>query len=102
VSVLNSSCFVFAPFSGDDKVVFLRENCEVIQDKTVVSVELSSESPVLNNPLNNKAFHLQLVQSGINAIKKGCMQKVVLSRKEQVTLVSNDYLLYFNRFLQQY
>ena len=55
---------------GDDKVVFLRENCEVIQDKTVVSVELSSESPVLNNPLNNKAFHLQLVQSGINAIKR--------------------------------
>lgn len=102
VSVPDSTCFVFAPFKGEEKVVLLKDECELVYDDSEIIVDFSKKPIALENPLTDKAFHLQLVQAGIDAIHQGCFQKVVLSRKEEVEVFPEDYQIYFNRFLKKY
>lgn len=101
-TVLEQSCFVFAPFSGAEKVVFYPENCLLIKDDSDFEVSFSEKDMMLENPLVNKAFHIQLVQKGIDAIQSGAMEKVVLSRKEEVIIDQSLYETYYQRFLEKY
>lgn len=101
-NVLKEACFVFAPFDSEEKVVFYLDECELIKDDSVVEVRFDSDEIDLENPKVDKNSHLSLVQKGIEAIKQGLMEKVVLSRKEEVALDESDYLLYYERFLKKY
>lgn len=101
-TVLEQSCFVFAPFSGTEKVVFYPEHCLLIKDDSDFEVSFSEKDMMLENPLVNKAFHIQLVQKGIEAIQLGTMEKVVLSRKEEVIIDQLLYETYYQRFLEKY
>ncbi|MBA5793237.1 chorismate-binding protein [Flavobacterium sp. xlx-214] len=101
-SVLNKSCFVFAPFVGEDKVVFYPENCDLFQEDFSTDVSFSSQEIKLESKTVNKDFHIQLVQKGIDTINEGVIQKIVLSRKEEVTIDAQLYETYFNRFLKKY
>lgn len=99
---LNTSCFVFAPFSGEEKVVFYPNECHLFQEKIVPNVSFSEKEMLLENLNVNKDFHTQLVQKGIDVILEGKMQKVVLSRTEEVAIKESSYELYYQRFLQKY
>lgn len=99
---LNTSCFVFAPFSGEKKVVFYPNECHLFQEKIVPNVSFSEKEMLLENLNVDKDFHTQLVQKGIDAILEGKMQKVVLSRTEEVAIEESSYELYYQRFLQKY
>lgn len=99
---LNTSCFVFAPFFGEDKVVFYPNECHLFQEELIPNVTLSEKEMILENPTVDKEFHIQLVQKGIDAILDGKMQKVVLSRTERVDIDDKSYELYYQRFLQKY
>ncbi len=102
VTELTESCFVFAPFSGKDKVVFYPADCEIVTDDTDLNVVLNENNEVLENLNVAKDFHIQLVKKGIQTIKNGLIQKVVLSRKEEVLVDENSYQIYFKRFLKKY
>jgi len=39
VTELTKSCFVFAPFSGEDKVFFYPDECQLVQDDQDFSVD---------------------------------------------------------------
>ena len=99
---LNQSCFVFAPFSAEDKVIFLPKNCSLIEDNTAIEVDFPHPVKSLENPQTNKTFHIDLVTKGIQAIQAGKMEKVVLSRREEIAIEENDYLFYFQRFIKKY
>lgn len=101
---LTESCFVFAPFNNTSKVVFLPTECEISNDKVNFTVDFSNTTENQSKTTNdfNKQNHIQLVTKGINAIKEGQFEKVVLSRTEKVTLNKSKYELYFKRFLQKY
>ncbi|HUH26301.1 MAG TPA: chorismate-binding protein [Flavobacterium sp.] len=99
---LEESCFVFAPFSGEEKVVFYPENCFLIEDYFDIEVDFSQEEKTLENPKVDKSFHINLVSKGIKAIQSNEIEKVVLSRQEEVEINEHDYELYFRRFLKKY
>src|SRR5690554_2922860 len=94
-TVLEQSCFVFAPFAGTEKVVFYPDECRLIKDDASFEVAFSENNTALENPLVDKTFHIQLVQKGIDAIQSGAMQKVVLSRQEEIVIDESLYEIYF-------
>ena len=102
VTELTKSCFVFAPFSNEKKVVFYPDECQLIQYDQDFNVEFSEDLLSLENSNIDKSFHIQLVSKGIKAIENGSIEKVVLSRKEEVLIDENCYEIYFKRFLKKY
>lgn len=102
VDKLGKSCFVFAPFSGKEKVVFYPDECQLVQDDQDFTVDFLEKEKPLENSNIDKYFHIQLVSKGIKAIKNGLIEKVVLSRKEEVSINENSYEIYFKRFLKKY
>ncbi|HLV46453.1 MAG TPA: isochorismate synthase [Flavobacterium sp.] len=102
VQELNQSCFVFAPFSSEDKVIFLPENCLLMEDNTAIEVDFPQQIKSLENPQTDKTFHINLVSKGIQAIRAGKMDKVVLSRREEISIKKDKYIDYFQRFVKKY
>lgn len=101
-SELTQSCFVFAPFASDEKVVFFPDGCQVISDDSDFEVAFSQEKIPLENPKTDKLFHIELITKGIKAIQSVTMEKVVLSRREEIAVDEKDYSVYFQRFLKKY
>src|SRR5690606_37140049 len=99
---LTRSCFVFAPFSNEEKVVFYPDECQLVQDNQDFDIDFAEDEKSLENSNVDKSFHIQLVSKGIEAIKNGSIEKVVLSRKEEVSINENSYEIYFKRFLKKY
>ena len=94
--------FVFAPFSSTDRtVLFPLSVSEVVKDKVLVkrSSKLQNVTFVNNE---SKSTHVDLVENGVNAIKKGRFKKVVLSRKVKVTLAEVNVIETYNKLLQAY
>lgn len=102
VNELKKNCFVFAPFSGEDKVVFYPHECHLVQEDQDFTVDFSEDELSMENSNVDKSYHIQLVSKGIKAIKNGSIEKVVLSRKEEVSINENSYEIYFKRFLKKY
>ena len=102
VKELTKTCFVFAPFSGEEKVVFYPDECQLVQDFEDFDIDFSDDEKSLTNSNVDKSFHIQLVSKGIEAIKNNLIEKVVLSRKEDVSINENNYDIYFKRFLKKY
>lgn len=102
VTELTKSCFVFAPFSNDEKVVFYPDECQLVQEDQDFNVDFSEKEESLENANVDKSFHILLVSKGIKAIENGSVEKVVLSRKEEVLINENSYEIYFKRFLKKY
>lgn len=74
--------FVVADFEGN--LIYLNAK-DYYSDKVPVLASLSSKK-VLEDDSQEKAEYLNLVQETIEEIKKGKMQKVVLSRRKKVLL----------------
>ncbi|MFP2994693.1 chorismate-binding protein [Spongiivirga sp. MCCC 1A20706] len=95
--------FVFANFSGEKKILLPAEN----------SISLSAEI-VFDNPPKPKdntdvigngkdeEKHIKLVEKGISTIKKGHLDKVVLSRKQLVAIPNLDPFSIFIDILSTY
>lgn len=98
---LTKSCFVFAPFHENEKIVFYPEDCDITHEFIDFSVEFSQDIPAQTNSVE-KEKHLLLVNKGIQAIHDGLMEKVVLSRKETVTIEQDKYPIYFQRLIKKY
>ncbi|HLV51621.1 MAG TPA: isochorismate synthase [Flavobacterium sp.] len=100
--VLEESCFVFAPFSGTEKVVFYPKDCQLMKEDSDFEVTFPEKDIQLENPQIDKTFHMQLVQKGIDAIQSETIEKVVLSRREEVVIDETLYEDYYQRFLKKY
>jgi len=101
VDELDRDCFVLAPFSGRDKVVFYPEYCSYSEEQIDKLRTYDTEIRLAADEMEKKR-HMNLVQRGIEAIKEGKMTKVVLSRKEEVPLDTMLLSEYFHRFLSKY
>ena len=102
VEALTESCFVFAPFSGNKKVVFYPNDCDIIQEKLSQKVTFSEENYPLTDENIVKNSHVELVKKGIQAINENKMTKVVLSRQEQISIEEKLLTVYFRRFEKKY
>ncbi len=96
--------FVFAPFSKEHPTFFLPQ-----KESDYLEVTISKQTPISINSKtiigNNKHAeddHIHLVTKGIKAIEKQEFRKVVLSRKEEVTLADFDVFTYFQNLTSHY
>ena len=96
--------FVFAPFDSNETAILIplehsemfsviSENVKTSQNETVAKTSDSEQT---------KAFHINLVQEGIDAIKNGDLRKVVLSRTETVKLSKINTIELFKRLSSNY
>jgi isochorismate synthase len=77
--------FIFSSFNGDRSVIFPLEFCEVSFGACKIDEE--NNPPINDNSLssaNDKEQFTELVKKGIATIKKGILDKVVLSRTETI------------------
>ena len=101
----SESGFVFAPFDLGKEVVLIPEKeSEKILWKQTGS--LAPENNMMSSPEEasetGKREHMELVERAVTAIVSGRMDKVVVSRKEEVALESEDPLRIFGDLLRNY
>ncbi|CAN5360329.1 chorismate-binding protein [soil metagenome] len=106
VSDFSESGFVFAPFDNSRQIILFPANSS--REITTVfnkgedipgkhkNIEDTAETP------DEKEAHLKLVQKGIDAIKSGNLEKVVLSRTEMLHLEDHNAIAIFKRLLKKY
>ena len=94
--------FVFAPFDEQGQTVLIPTDLsEVLYDALE---HKKKPTHVQHNPLDiaSEAMHKALVQKGVSAIKEGKFQKVVLSRKQSVTIKNVDLVNTYMKLLCTY
>ncbi len=99
---LNTSGFIFAPFDDSDvPIIIPKENSRFIQE--IYSETKSKNNINLNlNSLTFKEKHVNLIKKGIEAIYNKELEKVVLTRKEIVSLEKNKPVEFFKNLLNSY
>lgn len=83
ISDFKEEGFVFAPFDSAREVIYFPkdESTHLEYDLPVDNSTQADTSPVLSDA--QRLLHIELVQKGIDAINKGDLRKVVLSRKHK-------------------
>lgn len=97
------SGFVFAPFNEDKNTIlipFEHSNYAeaMLEQSNVSSVDYFDD---LSNE-NTKESHINLVNKGIEYIKKGILKKIVLSRKEVINANKFSAFITFKKLLNSY
>ncbi len=101
VDTFKEEGFVFAPFDTQKPPILFPKGStkhyayEYIRD-TEVHVPVSLDS------VGQKDTHIALVKKGVDAIANGEMEKVVLSRKQNIPLQNNDPYTAMMRLLSKY
>lgn len=101
------SGFVFSPFVLDKSARIIPEEYAdmlewKISDSLMGEKGVSREVPETGEDPVAKAHHVELVERGIEALRSGKMEKVVLSRREEIQLSDPDPLRYFRDLIFKY
>ena len=95
--------FVFAPFDDKEDAVLIPSDISKIVSCDYVTFSKSDDFHYeYSKDEFEKQNHLNLVQKGIEAIKSGQFQKVVLSRNECVSLKGSNPITIFMSLLNTY
>jgi isochorismate synthase len=94
--------FVFASFDGTLTHLIPANQCEKIEIDKDDSTGYSMDNTIFQEDAKAKTEFKNLVKQGIEAIHHGKFKKVVLSRKEEVTVASFDLAATFYKLLQLY
>lgn len=94
--------FVFAPFDDNDKsVLFNIDDCEIIEENNL-DFSNAKDATEYTRLSSSSQKHIDLVNYGVKAIQEGGFRKVVLSRKEILSLKKFNFLDVFQRLLNLY
>lgn len=104
INNFEASGFVFAPFDerSDAIILPLKYSNQLTTAYTNSDLNVNLNLKTFNTPDNEKKFHINLVEKGVNAIKNSDLQKVVLSRKEVVAFNNENPFLIFQKLLATY
>ncbi|KAA1245055.1 isochorismate synthase [Aquimarina sp. RZ0] len=103
----DESGFVFAPFDSTAKSILI-PLAKSIQYSIIIPEEperpkaSGDKIDALTDNSVAKEKHIKLVNSGIDAINSGLLKKVVVSRKEEITVASNRVLSIFKKLIDSY
>ena len=89
------SGFVFSPFDTIDKAVLFNDDNKYsskIPDQLNFSL---NENTLIKIDNNDKINHINLVRNGIERIKSSEINKIVLSRKEEISCKNVDVFINF-------
>lgn len=93
--------FVFSNFAGNQSILLPEEECEILQEKYSLKIEIDQIANSEASIYGKENFEL-LVEKGIKAIDEGVFEKVVLSRKEILGIDSFNFLETFRKMLSKY
>ncbi|EGV44911.1 isochorismate synthase [Bizionia argentinensis JUB59] len=102
------SGFVFAPFNLEDPSVLIPVDaseimeCDSLDFKVKKSTNSTSEATQIIKESSAKQDHIELVEKGVEAILDDAFEKVVLSRKEAVTISEAQQIEVFKKLLSAY
>ncbi|WP_233898407.1 isochorismate synthase [Tenacibaculum piscium] len=100
--------FIFAPFDAENTAVLIPENNADFLQENTPSFNFSDKISEKNFISQKKATetaekkHLNLVEKGIQAIVENQFKKVVLSRKEAISLTDFNAITAFQKLLTNY
>jgi len=95
--------FVFSPFDDSENSILIPlEASEAINEIFTVSEEKINQTDSTSINLDAKNQHINLVNKGVEAIKKDVFKKVVLSREEVVPLLDENPIKIFRNLLNNY
>lgn len=98
----SESGFVFAPFNTEEKSIIIpKEYANYFEEKFNVLVNSSKHKSICKGD-EKELDHVKLVERGVEAIKKGAFEKVVLSRKEVISTEIFDLLETYQQLLNKY
>jgi len=99
-----TSGFVFAPFDDacDAIVLPLKHAKQIGTTYKISNLSNHFTEKEFNTSNLDKAFHINLVNKGIDTIKNTDLQKVVLSRKETIPLENEAIFSIFKKCLESY
>ncbi len=99
---LIESGFIFAPFNTENDIILLPSNqCEVVLE-TLKFPEQSLKPVIFSFSSETKNQHLTLVSKAVKKIHEGNLQKVVLSRRQQIEKKEIDIAAILKRMLATY
>lgn len=93
--------FVFAPFNAHSPAILMPLDEMIKTECNEIEIITKGVDDILESNVNEMEFHLNLVQKGVQQIKKGKLDKVVLSRKLQVDCLESP-LKIFERLISTY
>ncbi len=109
VSDFTESGFVLAPFDNKDKPVLIPIDSAVLLNTVLPHLPTTQDTGFVQaqpkNPISSekqKQFHIQLVERAVNAIQRNDYLKVVLSRKEEISLEESSPIEIFKKLLSTY
>lgn len=97
----NQSGFVFASFYNETNVVFPLSDSEIFEEEIHLEMDENSIQMENNSDERTRILFENLVRSGISEIEKGIFEKVVLSRKIEVSQVV-DFIKSYQNLLKKY
>ncbi len=90
--------FVFSPFLSIEKTVLIPLEKQI----KATYKQLPSQKQKISEKTSTKNTHIDLVQKGIDALQTGTYQKIVLSRKIELKLLSANPIVLFQQLLALY
>jgi len=93
--------FVFAPFNADRPTILMPLDELIKTEYDDIEKIAKGVDDILEGNVKAMEFHLNLVQKGVQQIKKGKFDKVVLSRKLEVDCLESP-LKIFERLISTY
>ncbi|MGS2761275.1 chorismate-binding protein [Sinomicrobium sp. M5D2P9] len=99
--------FVFSPFDTKEQTILIpysetEKLFSRLPGKKGDERETNKEEPVDKDNSTEREKHIALVKKGVEAIRKGKLKKVVLSREEEVPVRGKDPVSVFQRLLESY
>lgn len=93
VSNFTESGFVFAPFDATKQTILIP--FEVVHQAEIPAISASKTTTFSENiSAKAKQQHIELVQKGVNTIQNSEIEKIVLSRKEEVSTQKKPFELF--------
>lgn len=94
--------FVFAPFNSKDKaVLFSLENALFVHEELQIDIKIDTKN-YFSEENSSEEKHINIVEKAIEEIKKTDLQKIVISREEQIHLSNFDVLEIYKKLLISY
>lgn len=93
VEDFTESGFIFAPFDNTKKIILLSFDEVHIGELEAVTSE-NTVNAILNPSAEAQQQHVQLVQKGVDVIQSSDIQKIVLSRKEEIDSQKHPLLIF--------
>lgn len=96
------SGFVFAPFNNESKTILFSHKNSTFVEEEIVELSINENKNEHFKSEFGKDFHIELVNKAVKTIMNSDLQKVVISRKEEVLLAEFNFLNTFKKLLNNY